>query len=60
MRPIGLGADKLGGARVTHWVFVSMVLVVCGVIASLPSEGLVVISWVFHFFYGAFCFKWDW
>lgn len=39
-RPVGGWiSDKLGGARVTHWVFIGMVIAVCGVIASLPSEG---------------------
>lgn len=32
-------SDKLGGARVTHWVFISMVVAVVGVLVCLPSEG---------------------
>ena len=39
-RPMGGWiSDKLGGARVTHWVFILMVFAVCGVIASLPTAG---------------------
>jgi NNP family nitrate/nitrite transporter-like MFS transporter len=37
-RPIGGWiADKLGGARVTFWTFIGMVLAVFGVLASMPT-----------------------
>ena len=39
-RPIGGWiADKLGGARVTFWTFIGMVLAVFGVLASMPTAG---------------------
>lgn len=31
--------DRIGGARVTHWVFIGMVVAVCGVLLSLPGNG---------------------
>lgn len=38
-RPIGGWiSDRLGGARVTHWVFIGMVIAVCGAIVSLPTN----------------------
>ena len=40
VRPIsGWISDKMGGARVTFWVFVLMILAVFGVMFYLPSEG---------------------
>lgn len=39
-RPIGgWVADKLGGARVTFWTFIGMVLAVIGVLAFIPQGG---------------------
>lgn len=39
-RPVGgWVSDKLGGARVTLWTFVGMVLAVLALLAFLPSEG---------------------
>lgn len=40
-RPLGgWVSDKLGGARVTLWVFVGMVLAVIGVLQFLPHDGI--------------------
>lgn len=33
-------SDKIGGARVTHWVFLLMMLAVVGVLLCLPSDGV--------------------
>ncbi len=39
-RPVGGWiSDKLGGARVTLWTFVGMILAVCAVLAALPGDG---------------------
>lgn len=39
-RPVGGWlADKIGGAKVTHWVFVLMMLAVGGVLMFLPQAG---------------------
>ncbi len=33
-------SDKIGGARVTHWVFLLMMVAVVGVLLCLPSNGV--------------------
>lgn len=39
-RPVGGWiSDKLGGARVTLWTFVGMIIAVFGVLAALPHDG---------------------
>jgi len=39
-RPVGGWiSDKLGGARVTLWTFVGMILAVCAVLSALPGDG---------------------
>jgi NNP family nitrate/nitrite transporter-like MFS transporter len=39
-RPVGGWiSDKLGGARVTLWTFIGMILAVFAVLAALPADG---------------------
>ena len=43
----GIVADKLGGARVTLWVFVTMIIGVIGVLQFLPGEDSAGYFWGF-------------